>query len=69
MCHLVPMVLQVFVPIVLSILVPVFLRIFLSASNLRHGKYIPSDSGVLGVLVNNIFSLLIYLPQIIIKTR
>lgn len=58
------------VPTVLSTLVfTVFLMIFLSESNLRHGKYSAPDSGVLGVLVYSIFAMLISLPQIIITNR
>ncbi|KAF9241552.1 mitochondrial carrier [Melanogaster broomeanus] len=49
--------------------ITLFLMIFLSDSNLRHGKYSTPSTGVLGMLVYSLFAMLISLPQTIITTR
>ncbi|KAG9316573.1 mitochondrial carrier [Chiua virens] len=50
-------------------IVTVFLLLFLSDSNLVHGKYSTPSTGVLGMLAYSLFAMLISLPQTIITDR
>ncbi|KIL00697.1 hypothetical protein PAXRUDRAFT_821382 [Paxillus rubicundulus Ve08.2h10] len=49
--------------------VTLFLMVFLSDSNLRHGRYSTPSTGVLGMLAYSLFAMLISLPQTIITDR
>ncbi|KIJ61321.1 hypothetical protein HYDPIDRAFT_42724 [Hydnomerulius pinastri MD-312] len=55
--------------LVSTTIVTLFLIIFLSESNLRHGRYSTPSTGVLGMLSYSIFAMLISLPQTIITDR
>ncbi|KAF9227393.1 hypothetical protein BS17DRAFT_775408 [Gyrodon lividus] len=50
-------------------IVTLFLMVFLSDSNLRHGRYSTPSTGVLGTLMYSLFAMLISLPQTIITDR
>ncbi|KAF8844347.1 hypothetical protein BDN67DRAFT_922238 [Paxillus ammoniavirescens] len=50
-------------------IVTLFLMVFLSDSNLRHGRYSTPSTGVLGMLAYSLFAMLISLPQTIITDR
>ncbi|KAH7888747.1 mitochondrial carrier [Phlebopus sp. FC_14] len=52
-----------------TLIVTIFLMIFLSDSNLRHGKYSTPSTGIVGMLLYSVFAMLISLPQTIITDR